>query len=131
MEKWYALGVLIIGTLGCQEAPAEVPATPAPTDHVAQVRQSLHDARVAWNDGKSKESHQLVQRAYVESFEPLEPLLREQDASATLQLEYAFGRLMALITERRPDSVRVISQFDLVEQDLARTAAPVLVQPTE
>jgi len=131
MGKWCALGVLIMGILGCQEAPAEAPAPAVPTDHVAQVRQSLHEARVAWNDGKGTEAHQLVQQGYHDSFEPLEPLLRERDAEATLQLEYAFGLLMTLMIQRQPDSARVKSQFDLVEQGLARTAAPVLVQPTE
>ena len=65
---------------------------------------TLEDAVVAWEMEDAEVARALVQAAYEDHFEPLEPQLREADSMGTLRLEYGFGRLRHAMTKkgRRP-----------------------------
>jgi|GEM_PF-3224073 len=81
--------------VGCDRTPPEpvVPEGPHPVQRADELRMALQEAQNAWSTGRRAEARARVQSAYREWFEPLEPVLRQEDALVTLQLEFQFGAL--------------------------------------
>ena len=88
-------GVVVISAFGCdRSAPAPVVVEgPHAVQRADELRMALREAQNAWSTGKRAEAKARVQAAYRTWFEPLEPVLRQQDALATLRLEFEFGAL--------------------------------------
>lgn len=86
----------VLGLLAaCDRPPAEpeAPEGPHAVERADELRLALQEAQNAWSTGRRAEARARVQAAYREWFEPLEPLLRRQDALTTLELEFQFGAL--------------------------------------
>jgi len=98
------VGLLAAGALlsACERGTPvpELPEGPHPVQRADELRVALQEAQNAWSTGKRKEAHARVLSAYREWFEPLEPVLREQDALATLRLEFQFGALAQRMSQK-------------------------------
>ena len=84
-----------LASVGC-DRPASTPVVvegPHAVQRADELRMALREAQNAWSTGKRAEAKGRVQSAYRTWFEPLEPVLRQQDPLATLRLEFEFGAL--------------------------------------
>lgn len=109
----------------CQAGPDAV-ATPPTVDATAlAVRQGIQAAHRAWSGGQFDVARAAVMDTYRQSFEPLEPALRANNARETLELEYAFAQLSNHLG-RKGSAVEVAAEVrDLVERiDKAVGALP-------
>jgi len=87
------LGVTLIAGCDRSKPTVELPEGLHPVQRADELRIALQAAQNAWSTGKRSEARAGVQTAYREWFEPIEPVLRQEDALTTLELEFQFGAL--------------------------------------
>ncbi len=77
------------------------------TGPVALTRTRLNEALTAYAKGDRKGAADLALSAYLDGFEPVEPILSARDHALMVRIERAMGELRAGIAEGRPlDEVR-------------------------
>ena len=111
--------------MGCSEPEEDLmPPGPPPEERAVSITEDLQAAHQAWLAEDREQAHVFAQRAYVDHFEPMEPLLRDHDALQTLKLEYLFGQLMAAV-EVEEGHVEVFRTVDTIQKGVAGLVAVV------
>jgi high-affinity iron transporter len=98
----------------------------AKTSSLTIVRERLDASLAAYRAGNRDEAKRLALSAYLDGFEPVEPMLGARNASLLAQVEQSMGELRASIAEGRPASEvasQVVSVKTLVDE-AERTLAP-------
>ncbi len=96
---------------------------------LAVARQKLADASRAYSAGDRSRAESLALSAYLDGFEPVEPILAARDAELMSRIERAMGELRAAISQGEPAEVvnqRVTALdtlFDEAEAALSPEAA--------
>ena len=86
--------------MACDQPVAEnVEPSVSPAERLAAIDDDLTLAYDVWLEEDVAQATMLATRAYVDHFEPIEPLLRQHQPHRTLVLEYRFGQLMAAIQQ--------------------------------
>lgn len=111
--------------MGCSEPEEDLmPPGPPPEERVVSITEDLQAAHQAWLAEDREQAHVHAQRAYVDHFEPMEPLLRDHDALQTLKLEYRFGQLMAAV-QVEEGHVEVFRTVDTIQTGVTGLVAAV------
>jgi high-affinity iron transporter len=76
----------------------------AKTSSLALVRERLDASLAAYRAGNGDEAKRLALSAYLDGFEPVEPMLGARDASLLARVERSMGELRASIAAGRPAS---------------------------
>ena len=76
----------------------------ARTSSLTVVRERLDASLAAYRAGNSDEAKRLALSAYLDGFEPVEPMLGARNASLLARVEQSMGELRASIAEGRPVS---------------------------
>ena len=76
----------------------------AKTSSLTVVRERLDASLAAYRAGNSDEAKRLALSAYLDGFEPVEPMLGARNASLLARVEQSMGELRASIAEGRPVS---------------------------
>ena len=97
-----------------------------PESSLAASRALLADAMAAYRAGDSRQATELALAAYLDGFEPVEPLLAARDNPLMLEIEAAMGRLRTGIAAN-VDSAQLQAQIDDL-QALFGEAEQVLAQ---
>ncbi len=89
------------------------------------ARRKLAESLAAYQSGKPEQAEELALAAYLDGFEPVEPLLRARNGALMAKVEAAMGELRASLDRGAPAS-EVAQQvealqglFDQVERELA------------
>ena len=95
--------------MACDQPVAETvePGVP-PAERWAAIDADLTLAYDVWLEEDVEQAALLASRAYLEHFQPMEPLLRQHEPHRTLVLEYRFGQLMTSI--QHTDTHIVVAQ---------------------
>ena len=129
LARGLSLLALVGSVWACDRPPPEpgMPEGPHPVQRADELRVALQEAQNAWSTGKRAEARARVQSAYREWFEPLEPVLRQEDALTTLELEFQFGALAQRMS-KKGDPVAlndaVMSLVDGMDSLVAKLPAP-------
>ena len=126
---WLGGGTLLLLLSACQPEVASAPVVdgPHPQQRADSLRMALQEAQNAWSTGRRAEAKTKVQFAYQHWFEPIEPLLRREDAVGTLAVEFKFGALAARMGQKGDpvamnDAVmKLLTELDVL---VARLPAP-------
>lgn len=73
-----------------------------PAGSLALARQRLHASLKAYRAGDRKRASDLALSAYLDGFEPVEPVLAARDSDLMAQIELAMGNLRSAIGKGRP-----------------------------
>ena len=128
--------------MACDQPVAEDvgPSVP-PAERLAAIDADLTLAYDVWLTEDVAQASMLTQRAYLEHFQPMEPLLRQHEPHRTLVLEYRFGRLMKAV--QQTDTHIVVAQsvteirdevtelVEMVDPTAVALAAPTTVEQTQ
>jgi high-affinity iron transporter len=76
----------------------------AKTSSLTVVRERLDASLAAYRAGNRDEARRLALSAYLDGFEPVEPMLGARDASLLARIEQSMGELRAGIADGRPTS---------------------------
>jgi cellobiose-specific phosphotransferase system component IIA len=107
----------------CSEPEIDLTPPGAPPAERAQaIDADLQAAHQAWLDADRDQANLIAARAYTEHFEPMEPLLREQDALRTLMLEFRFGQLIEAV-QKEDAAGEVTLNVGLLRQGVAELVA--------
>ncbi len=72
------------------------------TDGLDLARRRLVESLAAYRAGDARKAEELALSAYLDGFEPVEPLLRARDGKLMARIEAAMGELRASINRRAP-----------------------------
>lgn len=98
----------------------------APTGSLAIARDKLRQSLVAYREGDRKGAEELALSAYLDGFEPIEPMLSSRDGALMARIERAMGGLRAGISKRVTVS-ELAAQIG--ELDKLFTEAEVAISP--
>jgi high-affinity iron transporter len=70
---------------------------PAPDGLLALARARLAESVQAYRDGDTRRARDLALAAYLDGFEPVEPVLAARDAALMAEIEGAMGKLRSLV----------------------------------
>jgi len=95
------------------------------TGSLTLARTRLAEALTAYAKGDRKGATDLALTAYLDGFEPIEPILSARDNALKVRVESAMGALRSSITEgRSPDEVRIqIATLDALLTDVESALA--------
>ncbi len=122
--------------------PETKPVAPLPMDgpdprlEVAAVKTAVGDAKSLWGGGDRAGAKARIMEAYLSHFQPIEPILRRQDAQATLELEFAFGALADRMGRRgeagplNEESAALITRIETLVAAIPVEALPTTPSPT-
>lgn len=88
--------------------------TSRPDGSLALTRERLDASLAAYRRGDRKAATDLALSAYLDGFEPVEPVLAARDAGLMARIETAMGRLRAAIGAGRP-----VAEVEAANRDLA------------
>jgi high-affinity iron transporter len=93
---------------------------------LAIVRERLDESLAAYRAGNSEEAKRLALSAYLDGFEPVEPILGARDASLLAKVEQSMGELRASIAAGRPASevAGQVSDIKALIDEAEATLAP-------
>jgi high-affinity iron transporter len=97
----------------------------AKTSTLRIARERLNESLAAYRGGKGDEAKRLALAAYLDGFEPVEPMLSARNATLLAKVEQAMGQLRASIAANRDPSEieaqvsEIQSLFDQAEAALA------------
>ena len=105
--------------------PAAVVA-PAETDTLGLARERLKQSLAAYEAGDRRRARELALSAYLDGFEPIEPMLSARDPALMAGVEQAMAQLRAAIAKGRPvDEVRKrVEALDALFADTEQALAP-------
>jgi high-affinity iron transporter len=94
--------------------------------NLAIVRERLDESLAAYRSGNSEEAKRLALSAYLDGFEPVEPILGARDASLLAKVEQSMGELRASIAAGRPASevAGQVSDIKALIDEAEATLAP-------
>lgn len=72
------------------------------TDGLDLARRKLAESLAAYRAGDTRKAEELALSAYLDGFEPVEPLLRARDGTLMARIETAMGELRASLNGRAP-----------------------------
>ena len=75
------------------------------TDGLDLARHRLAESLAAYRAGDARKAEELALSAYLDGFEPVEPLLRARDGKLMARIEAAMGELRASLKRRAPADV--------------------------
>jgi high-affinity iron transporter len=81
---------------------------------LAIVRERLDESLAAYRAGNSEEAKRLALSAYLDGFEPVEPILGARNASLLAKVEQSMGELRASIAAGRP-ATEVAGQISAIK----------------
>ena len=101
-------------------------AAPAGADTLGVARQRLQQSLAAYAAGDRERAKALALSAYLDGFEPVEPVLASRDAGLMARVEAAMAQLRAAIAAGRPvDEVRQrVAALDGLFAETERVLAP-------
>ena len=105
---------------------ASQPQAPDPGSALAVSRGLLRDAMAAYRGGEPKRAQDLALSAYLDGFEPVEPLLAARDKPLMVEIEAAMARLRSNLAAR-VDAETLQAQVDALD-GLFAEAEPVLAR---
>jgi high-affinity iron transporter len=90
------------------------------------ARQRLSESLAAYRAGNREEAKRLALSAYLDGFEPVEPMLGARDAGLLASVEQRMGELRASIAANRPpeDVAAQVSTIDALFDDAEAALAP-------
>jgi high-affinity iron transporter len=105
--------------------PAAV-ASPAETDTLGLARRRLAESLAAYEAGDRDQAKALALSAYLDGFEPIEPVLAARDAALMARVEGAMAQLRAAIGNGRPiaEVRQRVEALDALFADAERVLAP-------
>jgi high-affinity iron transporter len=98
----------------------------AKTSSLTIVRERLDASLAAYRAGNRDEAKRLALSAYLDGFEPVEPMLGARNASLLAKVEQSMGELRASIAEGRPasDVASQVASIKTLVDEAERTLAP-------
>ncbi|MBA2466631.1 MAG: FTR1 family protein [Sphingomonas sp.] len=101
-------------------------ATPAGAATLSVARERLQQSLAAYESGDRDQAKALALSAYLDGFEPIEPLLAARDAALMARVEGAMAQLRAAIGNGRPvaEVRRRVSDLDALFADTEAALAP-------
>jgi high-affinity iron transporter len=99
--------------------PAAV-ATPASANTLAIARDRLRQSLAAYQSGDRDQARALALSAYLDGFEPIEPVLASRDPALMARVEQAMAQLRAAIGDGRP-AAEVRDRVDALDALFAQT----------
>ena len=104
----------------------EAVAAPAGPDTLALARERLQQSLAAYEAGDRDRAREMALSAYLDGFEPIEPVLASRDSALMARVERAMAQLRAAIGGGRPVAeVRErVSDVDALFADTERALAP-------
>jgi high-affinity iron transporter len=93
---------------------------------LAIVRERLDESLAAYRAGNSEEARRLALSAYLDGFEPVEPILGARNASLLAKVEQSMGELRASIAAGRPATAIAgqVSDIKALIDEAEATLAP-------
>jgi high-affinity iron transporter len=93
---------------------------------LAIVRERLDESFAAYRAGNSEEARRLALSAYLDGFEPVEPILGARNASLLAKVEQSMGELRASIAAGRPatEVAGQVSDIKALIDEAEATLAP-------
>jgi hypothetical protein len=138
--------IWMVGCDGTNEAPSAAPEPqpvaalpmdgPDPRSEAAAVKTAVGDAKSLWGGGDRAGAKARIMEAYFAHFQPIEPILRRQDAQATLELEFAFGALADRMGRRgdagplNEESAALVTRIESLVAAIPAEALPTTPSPT-
>ena len=124
---------LLLSLLACDEsAPKVAVDAPSPDRNLPALKEGLNEALLMWNGAQTEQAQALLEQAYTEYFEPLEPDLRANGVD-TLPIEYDFGRIgwrmRRAPSSRRGDSEELSGLLLVLEHDIEAAFAVLPAAP--
>lgn len=86
------------------------------------ARERLNESLAAYRAGNREEARRLALAAYLDGFEPIEPMLSARDASLLSEVEQQMGALRASIAANR-DPSEVVAQIAAIQSLFDKTEA--------
>ena len=86
----------------------------SPDGGLEVARRKLAESLVAYQSGNAKQAEELALSAYLDGFEPVEPLLRARDGALMARVEAAMGELRASLDRGAP-AAEVARQVDVLQ----------------
>ncbi|MBU4135018.1 MAG: FTR1 family protein [Alphaproteobacteria bacterium] len=99
---------------------------PRGTEGLDLARRKLAESLAAYRAGDARKAEELALSAYLDGFEPVEPLLRARDGKLMARIEAAMGELRASLNQRAPaDAVAAqITALSGLFDEAGRALAP-------
>ncbi len=99
---------------------------PQGTDGLDVARGKLAESLAAYRGGDARKAEELALSAYLDGFEPVEPLLRARDGKLMARIEAAMGELRASLNRRAPadDVARQVTALSGLFDEAGRALAP-------
>ena len=101
-------------------------AAQAGVDTLSLARERLKQSLAAYESGDRARARELALSAYLDGFEPIEPMLAARDSALMARVEQAMAQLRAAIADGRPvDEVRErVAELDALFADTERVLVP-------